>query len=241
MPTLRGLPPSPPLPPPPRSPLQDEAQELFDVVDVEARGAVARADIAAGLIDWKAFQDSYKDRWLEAARRAFAELDTGGRGELGAAEIASAFGSHLTPYEVDAAVHQALLEATGDAAALNAVGDVAAGAASPRPVGGGDDGGAGSSPFQDAPLSVGGFAGLDSTHKIDFNHFLALLRGGNEGDDIGDGLDKFESRLMPSRMPSLRADDLPTVTAAAAAAKQKPSVANGGGGGAAAGGCCSIS
>lgn len=50
----------------------------------------------------QAFQDTYKDRWLECARRAFAELDAGGSGALGAAEIASAFGSHLSPYEVDA-------------------------------------------------------------------------------------------------------------------------------------------
>lgn len=30
--------------------------ELFGVVDVERRGAVGRAELAAGLIDWKAFE-----------------------------------------------------------------------------------------------------------------------------------------------------------------------------------------
>ena len=80
--------------------LQEEVQELFGVVDVEQRGQVTQAELAAGLIDWKAFQDTYKDRWLECARRAFAELDSSGTGELGAEEIAGAFSSHLSPYEV---------------------------------------------------------------------------------------------------------------------------------------------
>ena len=70
------------------------------MVDVEPRGEVTQAELAAGLIDWKAFQDTYKDRWLECARRAFAELDSSGTGELGAEEIAGAFSSHLSPYEV---------------------------------------------------------------------------------------------------------------------------------------------
>lgn len=35
---------------------QAEAHELFDAVDVERRGALTQAELAAGLIDWKAFQ-----------------------------------------------------------------------------------------------------------------------------------------------------------------------------------------
>ena len=46
------------------------------------------------------WQDTYKDRWLECARRAFAELDADGSGRLSADEIAAAFGTHLSPYEV---------------------------------------------------------------------------------------------------------------------------------------------
>jgi hypothetical protein len=43
----------------------------------------------------------------------FEAMDVDGDGQLDAAEIAAAFGGHLDPYEVDAAVHEALLEATG--------------------------------------------------------------------------------------------------------------------------------
>lgn len=35
---------------------QAEVGELFDAVDVERRGELSRAELAAGLIDWKAFQ-----------------------------------------------------------------------------------------------------------------------------------------------------------------------------------------
>lgn len=80
--------------------LQEEVGELFAVVDVEQRGEVTQAELAAGLIDWKAFQDTYKSRWLECARRVFAELDSDGTGDLSAQEIAGAFSSHLSQYEV---------------------------------------------------------------------------------------------------------------------------------------------
>ena len=40
--------------------LQAEVAELFSVVDVEGKGQVGRAELTAGLIDWKAFQDTYK-------------------------------------------------------------------------------------------------------------------------------------------------------------------------------------
>lgn len=123
------------------------------MVDVAGSGEVGRAEMAAALIDWRAFkvrraggwagqpaprhvcrqalrlpalwlhtcpaqlqppagkptpswQDTFHDRWVECARRAFAELDADGTGELSADEIAAAFASHLSPYEVDAAVHQ---------------------------------------------------------------------------------------------------------------------------------------
>lgn len=35
---------------------QSEVSELFGVVDVQQRGEVGRAELAAGLIDWKAFE-----------------------------------------------------------------------------------------------------------------------------------------------------------------------------------------
>ena len=36
--------------------MQSEVSELFGVVDVRQRGEVGRAELAAGLIDWKAFE-----------------------------------------------------------------------------------------------------------------------------------------------------------------------------------------
>ena len=182
------------------------------MVDVEQRGEVTQAELAAGLIDWKAFQDTYKDRWLECARRAFAELDSSGTGELGAEEIAGAFSSHLSPYEVrecsprlslnapdnsvrqgaclsvccladgadgsdlllycsclawacaqvDAALHQALLEATG------IVDDPAAAAAPGGEAGGGASAGA-------MALVAGSSSRRRLGTRISFEHFLGML------------------------------------------------------------------
>jgi hypothetical protein len=116
-------------------------------------------------------QDTYKDRWLDCARRAFAELDVGGRGALDASDIAAAFGSHLTPYEVDAAVHQALLEATGGAAAASVLAATAVN---------GEGGEAGAAAGRGANFS---------SPPIDFDHFLGLLRSQGPED-----LELFESR-----------------------------------------------
>lgn len=64
---------------------------------------------------------------MEAARRAFAQLDTDGSGALQGDEISAAFASNLSAFEVDAALHQALLEASGGEAAGEAAPGVAAG------------------------------------------------------------------------------------------------------------------
>lgn len=90
-----------------------EAGELFDAVDVERQGEVGKAELSASLVDWKWVQDTYADRWVDSVKRVFEELDKDGDGELDADEIAAAFSGHLCPYEVDAAVHEALVEAAG--------------------------------------------------------------------------------------------------------------------------------
>ncbi|PRW33251.1 calcium-dependent kinase 17-like [Chlorella sorokiniana] len=179
---------------------ESEVSELFGVVDVQQRGVVGRAELAAGLIDWKAFEDTYKDRWLACARSVFAQLDVDGSGELSAAEIASAFGSHLAPYEVDAAVHQALLEATG-APQQSAPG----GGSSATAAAGGEA--AAAAAAADGALA----AAPEPAAKLDFDHFLALLR--EPSGDIDKQLYKFDDRLSAhtSRQASLRADELPAV------------------------------
>lgn len=64
---------------------------------------MGRAELSAGLLDWKAFQDTYKDRWLESVQRVFESLDTDGSGTLSAAEIRAAIGDNLSAYEVNRA------------------------------------------------------------------------------------------------------------------------------------------
>lgn len=90
-----------------------EANELFDAVDVERTGVLKRTELTASLLDWKSVQDTYKDRWIASVRHIFSELDKDKDGALDAEEIAAAFSGHLCEYEVDAAVHEALIEAVG--------------------------------------------------------------------------------------------------------------------------------
>ena len=89
---------------------EKEAGEIFDSLDVERRGFVKREDIAASLIDWQDFRDTFKDRWIEMVRRVFDELDEDQDGSLSAREIAAAFEGALSIPEVDAAVHNVLVE-----------------------------------------------------------------------------------------------------------------------------------
>lgn len=97
-----------------------EAMELFDAIDVERKGHIACAELSASLIDWKYLQDTFKDRWIESVRRVFEDLDKDGDGNLDTNEVAAAFMGHLDEYEVDAAVHQALLESfVGDRAEID--------------------------------------------------------------------------------------------------------------------------
>ena len=91
---------------------ESEAGELFDAVDVERRGAVSKSELSASLVDWKWVQDTFADRWKDSVQRVFTGLDKDGDGQLSAAEIGAAF-SGLCPYEVDAAVHAALVDAAG--------------------------------------------------------------------------------------------------------------------------------
>lgn len=88
-----------------------EARELFEAIDVQRKGSIACSELSASLIDWKALQDTYKDRWVASVQKVFQQLDTDGDGALNYMDVASTFAGHLDDYEVDAAVHQALVEA----------------------------------------------------------------------------------------------------------------------------------
>ena len=157
-----------------------EAGELFDAVDVERRGTVLKADLSASLVDWKWVQDTYADRWVESVRRVFQELDKDGDGELDAKEIAAAFSGHLCPYEVDAAVHEALIESVGQPTV----------------------------PETSSGENTGSTINGDETtnSKIDFQHLLRLLQSGDGLDDLM----FFDDRLSnhSSRYPSENLDEL---------------------------------
>lgn len=89
---------------------EGEAGEIFNALDIKKRGFVKQEDIAASLIDWQDFQDTFKDRWIDMVRKVFEELDEDHDGILTVQEISAAFEGELSVPEVDAAVHDVLVE-----------------------------------------------------------------------------------------------------------------------------------
>lgn len=89
-----------------------EAEEMFEMLDADGKGHIGRSDIALSLIDWNQFRDTFKDRWIASLRKVFDKLDQDRDGCLSMEEIASAFEGDLCEYEVDAAVHDVLLQMT---------------------------------------------------------------------------------------------------------------------------------
>jgi hypothetical protein len=157
-----------------------EAGELFDAVDVERRGIVAKADLSASLVDWKWVQDTFADRWVESVRRVFEELDKDGDGQLDATEIAAAFSGHLCPYEVDAAVHEVLVESVEPSSPNNTSDNTS------------------TSPLEKMPT------------KIDFQHLLNLLQSGDGLDDLNffdDRLSNHSSRYASENLDELFASE----------------------------------
>lgn len=132
--------------------LQDhEVGELFAAVDVERRGAVRKAELAASLLDWGVLQEQYADVWEGSVRRVFREFDHDGDGWLSKGDIAALFQGRMEAYEVEAVVHTALLEALGE-----------------KPVG---------SPESEGRGQVGETKETKA-HHIDFDHVLRLLHPG---------------------------------------------------------------
>lgn len=87
-----------------------EAEEIFQILDTDKKGYLNKQDIAVGLIDWEEFSDTFKDRWIETLRRVFQDLDHDKDGSLSAQEIAAAFEGGMSIPEVDAAVHDVIVQ-----------------------------------------------------------------------------------------------------------------------------------
>eukprot|EP00890_Picochlorum_soloecismus_P004019 jgi/Picsp_1/4618/NSC_01988-R1_calcium-dependent protein kinase 34 len=88
----------------------EEVEDIFDVLDADRTGYIEKEDFAASLIDWGDFRDTFKDRWIDSLRKVFVSLDRDGDGNLSMEEIAMAFEGHLSEYEVEAAVHDVLID-----------------------------------------------------------------------------------------------------------------------------------
>lgn len=89
----------------------DELERLLDQLDANHTGQIKKMQFAASQIDWKALQRSNTERWIEHARKVFAELDVDGDGVLNSEEMTNLLRRKLPPSEVEGALRHAITEA----------------------------------------------------------------------------------------------------------------------------------
>jgi len=89
----------------------EEVNNLLDQLDPGNTGHVAKSQLAASQMDWKALQENQTERWFRCARRAFADLDSDKDGLVSTEDMVALLRHKLPPAEVEQAVRQALVEA----------------------------------------------------------------------------------------------------------------------------------
>ncbi|KAL4539394.1 hypothetical protein Ndes2437B_g02227 [Nannochloris sp. 'desiccata'] len=89
----------------------EEVDNLLDQLDPGNTGHVAKSQLAASQMDWKALQENQTERWFRCARRAFADLDSDKDGLVSTEDMVALLRHKLPPAEVEHAVRQALVEA----------------------------------------------------------------------------------------------------------------------------------
>jgi len=99
----------------------EEVDNLLDQLDPGNTGHVAKSQLAASQMDWKALQENQTERWFQCARRAFADLDSDKDGLVSTEDMVALLRHKLPPAEVEQAVRQALVEAAHRREATTAV------------------------------------------------------------------------------------------------------------------------
>lgn len=167
----------------------EEVDNLLDSLDPGNTGHVAKSQLAASQMDWKALQENQTERWLRCARRAFADLDTDRDGLVSTEDMVALLRHKLPPAEVELAVRQALVEASrrrdNDSSHGGSSGSPGASAHGGSQVGGsGHDG-------QAAMKSMTASASDPSLRNgLNFRQFMRMLHTGS-----ADSLDLYEDRF----------------------------------------------
>lgn len=91
---------------------EDELERLLDQLDANHTGQIKKMQFAASQIDWKALQRNNTERWIDHARKVFADLDIDGDGVLNCEEMTNLLRRKLPPAEVEGALRHAIAEAT---------------------------------------------------------------------------------------------------------------------------------
>ncbi|KAK9804764.1 hypothetical protein WJX72_004008 [[Myrmecia] bisecta] len=88
-----------------------EMAVLMDQMDIKQSGKVDKSAFVASQLDWRAFQQTYREQWLECAKRAFSGIDLRKTGKLTVNDFVELLANKLPASEVEYAVEDALVEA----------------------------------------------------------------------------------------------------------------------------------
>ena len=174
----------------------EEVDNLLDQLDPGNTGHVAKSQLAASQIDWKALQENQTERWLRCARRAFADLDSDKDGLVSTEDMVALLRHKLPPAEVELAVRKALVEASrrrdNDSSHGGSAGSPGASAHGGSQTGGVVGGGS----SHDGQAAVQGHSMVASAsdpslrNGLNFRQFMRMLHPGS-----CDSLDLYEDRL----------------------------------------------
>lgn len=159
----------------------EEADRLLDQLDPGNTGQVAKSQLAASQIDWGVLQQNNTEAWLRCARRAFADLDADKDGVVSTEDMVALLRHKLPPQEVEAAVRQAMQEASRRSTLVQA------NAADTSTHGGSSNGSAHGGSVHGGNSSHGGES---LRNGMNFRQFLRMLNVGS-----ADSLDLYDDRL----------------------------------------------
>lgn len=82
----------------------DEVEQLLDQIDTAHTGQVAKSQLVASQIDWRATQQNHAEQWLASVQKVFQSFDTDRDGVIAYEQILECLRSKVPASEVRTAI-----------------------------------------------------------------------------------------------------------------------------------------
>lgn len=89
-----------------------EVEQLLDQIDTARTGQVAKSQLAASQMDWRAMQHNHAEKWLVSVHKVFQSFDTDADGVIAPEQIVECLRSKLPASEVKASPFSYMSHAT---------------------------------------------------------------------------------------------------------------------------------